>query len=162
MSTNGSASGYQFDRERTFYIDHQSDVDGKKYAGSFTAKRLSLFEQAKVGTLKAQLSGGMHCNVETGSGVDLGTDFLNDMVAHCEVSIVNAPEWWNPREAFDLDMLRKVYEEVVKFRTFREWTEGPTDGKRPSESGADKRPQAELDDLSPQVVDMEVQATPYQ
>ena len=148
MSDNGE---YTFDKERTFRVDHHSEIDGEHYKGTFVAERLSLGGQAQVGTIKTQLNGGFHHNEETGGGVDAATDFINSMIAQCEVGLKSSPKWWNARETHDLDLLRKVFEEVTAFTTFRGWKESAAS---PSAESTGERKEGESPDKSTEVVDL--------
>jgi len=147
---------FKFERERVFQIDVESSVDGERYHGTFTCKRLGLAETAQVGVLKTRLNGGYHCNPDTGGGVDPGIDLINEMIAMCEVSIVNSPKWWTPREMDDLDVLHAVYQEIGKFPTFRQWK---ADQAGRSAEGAEGRSEAGSGDDAAEVVDLQVPAT---
>lgn len=100
----------------TFMIDHESEVDSRRYKGKFVSKKLTIRDIAALGVRKSQLNGGMHHDAgHPGYGVDEQTDEFNNMIAHLELSIVEAPDWWNLDEITDVTLLGYVYKEVVTF-----------------------------------------------
>ncbi len=100
----------------TFNIDHVSDIDNKRYVGSFTTKKLSIKDTSSIGVRRTQLNGGMHHDAQNpGQGIDEQTDWFNYMVAVLEVSILQAPAWWDLNEVTDLDLFQKVFKEVISF-----------------------------------------------
>jgi len=102
----------------TFNIDYNSEIDGIRYQGTFTSKKLSIRDLAALGVRKSQLNGGMYYDEDKpGFGVDSSTDDLNAMVAHLELAIVNAPTWWKLEEITDLNLISKVFSEVSSFET---------------------------------------------
>jgi hypothetical protein len=71
---------------------------------------------ATLGVRKAQLNGGMHHDASNpGRGIDTFTDNLNQMVAQLELAIVKHPQWWDLADIVDLQLLSKVFEEVISF-----------------------------------------------
>ena len=109
-------------KKKSFRIDHTSE-DGEELTGQFTTKRLSILDRARVGRRRSQLSGGMYCvrddeGEPTGQGLDEESDFLATAVAHLEVSLIQKPSWWDLDDITDIQLLRKVYEEVMDF----EWS----------------------------------------
>lgn len=101
---------------KTFTIDYLSQVDDVRYKGSFTTKKLSIRDLASLGVRKSQLNGGMHHdNMNPGRGVSAETDDFNNMVAHLEISLKEAPKWWNLDELNDLNLVALVYKEVIDF-----------------------------------------------
>ena len=125
---------FKFEKERTFRIDHVSTDDGERYQGVFSCRRLTVGQISMAASLRATLNGGMHHDPD-GGGVDAGTDVMNEMIAHCEVAIITSPPWWNARDVYDPDLLRAVYEECLKFATFREW-QRQQDGDAHQQAGA--------------------------
>ena len=100
----------------TFYIKHNSEVDDRRYEGEFTTKKLTIRDLATVGVRKVQLNGGFHFSADKpGYGVDESTDELNSMMAHLDLALVKAPTWWNLDEITDMELLGKVYKEVLVF-----------------------------------------------
>lgn len=100
----------------TFSIDIYSEVDEKRYTGSFTIKKMGIRDLAAMGVRKAQLNGGMHYDAENpGRGVDESTDNMNNMIATLEVTVKKAPEWWDLDNITDWDVVGKVFQEVVSF-----------------------------------------------
>lgn len=100
---------------KTFQIDFNSEVDKKRYSGTFTSKKLTVGDLSKLGLRKAQLSGGFSYDEEKNRGVDPGTNILNEMIAHCEISLLQKPEWFVPEDLTDVILLQEVYQEVASF-----------------------------------------------
>jgi hypothetical protein len=104
------------DNIKTFSIDYESDIDNYHYRGKFTCKKLSIKDLSALGVRKAQLNGGFHYDAgNPGRGVDEQTDEMNNMVAHLELAIVDAPAWWDLDKITDLDLIAEVYKEVAEF-----------------------------------------------
>lgn len=100
----------------TFSIDHNSEQDGMRYTGKFTIKKLAIRDLAALGVRKAQLNGGMYFSSDVpGRGVDESTDDFNNMIAHLELSIKEAPDWWNLDQISDLGLIGLVFKEVMDF-----------------------------------------------
>ena len=100
---------------KTFHIDIISKVDSCRYHGSFTTKKLTMGDLSRMGMRKAQLAGGYNFDPETKHGIDAPTNMLNEMIIHCEVALVQKPDWFDPENMSDVDVLRGVYEEVASF-----------------------------------------------
>ncbi len=101
---------------KTFSVDFDSAQDGMRYKGPFTIKKLGIRDLAALGVRKAQLNGGMYYNEATpGRGVDEQTDDFNNMLAHFELSIKDAPEWWDLAQITDVELLGIVFKEVIDF-----------------------------------------------
>ena len=103
------------DLTKSFSVDHYSEEDGRRYMGTFTCKKLTIRDLSRLGYRKAELCGGHSYNPETGMGVDPGTSFLNEMIAHCEIALLSKPEWFDPENMTDLGLLNEVYKEVTAF-----------------------------------------------
>lgn len=98
----------------TFSVDVPSER--RRYAGTFTTKKLSIRDLSQVGVRKVQLNGGMHYDsTKPGQGIDAATDELNSMVAHMELALTAAPDWWNLDDITDPAVLTAVYSEVISF-----------------------------------------------
>lgn len=108
------------ERNRTsFSVKFKAD-DGNIVEGTFTAKRLSIKDRSQMGLRKSQLSGGMYCVRDdngnpTGQGLDDDTDYLNAMLAHLEVALIQKPTWWKLDDIVDIGILREVYGKVAAF-----------------------------------------------
>ena len=100
---------------KTFQLDFNSEIDKKRYSGTFTSRKLTVGDLSKLGLRKAQLSGGYSYDEESGKGVDPATNLLNEMIAHCEISLLQKPEWFVPEDLTDLNLLQEVYQEVASF-----------------------------------------------
>lgn len=148
---------------KTFNFDYSSDIDDQRYMGSFTTKKLSVADSAALGVRKAQLNGGMHHNPDKpGYGIDEDTDQFNGMVAHLQISITNAPKWWDLTQITDIGVVSEVYKEVILFEnSFHDRKRGTAnntgsvDGK--SESSSGNVPPSDNDGKPRAVVDPEVQ-----
>jgi len=98
----------------TFSVDVPSER--RRYEGTFTTKKLSIRDLSQVGVRKVQLNGGMHYDRDRpGQGIDAATDELNSMVAHMELALTAAPDWWNLDDITDPAVLTAVYSEVISF-----------------------------------------------
>ena len=103
------------DLTKSFSIDYLSEEDDRRYMGTFTCKKLTIRDLSRLGLRKAELCGGHSYNPDTGKGVDPGTAFLNEMIAHCEIALVSKPEWFDPENLTDIGLLSEVYQEVADF-----------------------------------------------
>jgi hypothetical protein len=100
----------------TFNIDFYSEASERRYAGSFTTKKLSIRDMTIVGVRKVQLCGGMSYNpAKPGQGIDFATFQINGMIAHLEIALVESPKWFNMDELTDIEIMSKVFEEVISF-----------------------------------------------
>jgi len=103
-------------RQKQFWIDFRSKMDGQVYQGQFTTKKLSVRDLAQVGVRKAQLNGGLyHDEKRPGSGIDAQTDWVNSIIAHLEMALVQAPLWWVINDIIDGDLLAEVFKNVMEF-----------------------------------------------
>ena len=105
---------------KVFDLDYTSEEDDEKYAGRFTTKRLSIKDRGQIGVRKSQLMGGMYCvksneGVPTGQGVDEDTDYLNAMIAHLDVCLIQKPAWFDLDDIADIGVVQAVYKEVMDF-----------------------------------------------
>lgn len=162
-STGGS--NLRQKRLNPFTIDYESPIDERRYKGKFVSKKLSIRDLAALGVRKVQLNGGMHHDRENpGHGVDEQTDEFNNMIAHLELSILEAPKWWVLEEITDIDLIARVYREVIAFENKflgrrGGGTPGGDDSDGGGQSGGEGDP-SESDDAGgdPEVVDEEVQS----
>lgn len=100
----------------TFDIDYRSEINDEIYVGQFTIRKLSIKDHGRLGTRRSQLNGGMYYDEENpGVGIDEETHMTNNMVAHFEVAIVQAPTWWNLDEIYDPGLLTEVFKHIVEF-----------------------------------------------
>ena len=122
---------------KTFQIDYFSEIEDRRYSGTFTTKKLTIGDLSKLGLRKTQLSGGYSFDEETGKGVDPATFMLNEMIAHCEIALIQKPDWFIPEELVDTTLLRNVYEEVASFEAdFYNRIKQANQGEELSSSGA--------------------------
>lgn len=162
-STGGS--NLRQKQHNSFVVDHKSEIDEILYKGKFVSKKLSIRDLAALGVRKAQLNGGMHHDRENpGHGVDEQTDEFNNMVAHLELSILEAPKWWNLDEITDIDLIARVYREVIAFenkflgrRRGAQSDEGHDSDGSSEDGGTSDSPSADVARDLREVVDEEVQ-----
>jgi 5'-3' exonuclease len=100
----------------TFSINFYSEVDDRRYQGTFTVRKLTIRDMTQLGVRRTQLCGGLHYSPSTpGQGLDIDTYTINSMVAQLEISLVKYPDWWNIDQLTDLAILSDIYKEVVSF-----------------------------------------------
>ena len=99
---------------KRFHVTWRTD-DGDVLEGDFTVKRTNIGEQARVGVIMAELREDKPVD-----SIDRGTLQCHEWIAMCTVSLTVVPPWWNPTEMYELDVLKRVYEEALAFQnTFR-------------------------------------------
>ena len=113
----GSMTTVPVHLRHSFEVDFLSKIDGKRYTGRFTCKKLSIKDLSQLQVKKVVLNGGFHYDSDNpGKGVSEETDWTNHMLAHLEVAIIQAPlEWWDINNIYDLDLVIHVYKTVAKF-----------------------------------------------
>lgn len=101
-----------------------TDPRGRKWAGEFKNKILTVAQREAAGVMRAQLAGGLPA-----TSLDDLTREINLMVAHMEFSLIERPEWAKDlRGLLDTRILYRLYEEVADHEaTFFGWNE-PKDG----------------------------------
>ncbi len=119
------------DFTKSFSIDFTSTMDGQRYMGTFTVKKLTIGDLSRLGARKAQLCGGYTTGlgVEAGNSIDAGTAMLNEMIAHCEIALLSKPDWFDPEKLIDPSLLNSVYEEVAAFEANFLGTKSETSGE---------------------------------
>lgn len=118
MTTKNNGFKVNQAKTHTFSIDFTSVTDDTRYSGQFTCKKLTIADMSALGVRKAQLNGGMYYDEKNiGRGVDESTDQFNNMIAHLELAIIKAPAWWDFDKMSDINLLGKVFEEVMKFES---------------------------------------------
>lgn len=152
-------------KQHTFNIDHYSESDDQRYSGTFTCQKLALRDFGALGVRKSQLNGGYYYSEQSpGQGIDKFTDDLNDIIAHLELALVDTPDWWDLDVVGDMELLGKVYGEVMQFQnSFRgrnrpDATEGSDSGGSSQGSGEADKAQADTSGSPAEVVGSEVQA----
>ncbi len=104
------------DLKHEFSIDYLSKVDGKRYRGKFTTKKLSIMDISRVQVRTLQLNGGFHYDEsKPGVGVTKSQSITSNILAHLEVSLIQVPNWWDLENIIDLDLVTHVYEKVGDF-----------------------------------------------
>lgn len=156
-------------KPHSFTINHLGD-NGQRYDGVFACKKQSIMDSSRISVRKSQLNGGMYCHRDddgnvTGKGIDEATDFLNYMIATLETVIVQKPVWWDLEDISDVELLSKVFQEVMKYEnSFRGRGNGGEDrssgsGSGSEENGSEERKASESTNGPKKVVDREVQAS---
>ena len=145
------------------HIDYKSELDDTHYEGQFTVKKLSIADRTTRAINKAKLNGGMHYDPENpGYGIDPETDSINGALAHLSVAIVTSPPWWNLDQISDMDLIIKIYKEVIAFEdSFRGRAKaagGSNAGSVSSPGGGGADQQANSVGAVGQVVDPQIQA----
>lgn len=103
------------DLQKSFSIDYYSEGEDQRYSGRFTVKKLTIGDLSRLGSRKAQLCGGLSYDPATSKGIDPSTAMLNEMIAHCEIALIDKPEWFDAEKIIDVGLLNTVYEEVASF-----------------------------------------------
>lgn len=144
---------------KDFHIDFTSKIDGKRYFGKFTCKKLSVMDLVQYGTRKSQLANNLYFDPNNpGHGIDSNTDVLVSRIAHLELALVSSPAWWNLSEMVDSNLLSLVYKEVYSFENSFHGNEG-NDASSSSEGHSQAEAQESLESGSPRpVVGSKVQA----
>mgnify|MGYP003141036156 FL=1 len=101
--------------EKSFSVDYYSEGEDQRYSGRFTVKKLTIGDLSRLGSRKAQLCGGLSYDPETSKGIDPATAMLNEMIAHCEIALIDKPEWFDTDKITDVGLLNAIYEEVADF-----------------------------------------------
>lgn len=101
--------------EKSFSIDHYCEGEERRYSGRFTVRKLTIGDLSRLGARKAQLCGGLSYDPATSKGIDPATAMLNEMIAHCEIALIDKPEWFDTDKITDVGLLNAVYEEVASF-----------------------------------------------
>lgn len=123
-----------------FEFRYTSPLDGHEYSGTFTVKKLSIKDLGQLGVRKVRLNGGFHYSEDNpGSGIDEETDWINTMIAHLELAIVQQPLWFNIELVYDAGLLGELYKKVAEFenqffRTRRNRNAGSGSGEDASSS----------------------------
>lgn len=89
---------------KSFSFSHFSEDDGVLYEGTFTAKRVNLGDIGQIAVMKSRLNAELviHRNL----------DLMHEMLAYLTYALVKAPDWWNPAEFYDAQLLSSVYNYV--------------------------------------------------
>jgi hypothetical protein len=101
------AKGLKF--TKSFFLEYVDDA-GESWNGTFTVKRLTLGESAQVGVLRARMMADA-----TIDAMDTYTLTLLDWIAWSKVGVVDAPDWFNPDDAYDAAVLQRVVKEGRAF-----------------------------------------------
>jgi hypothetical protein len=103
-----------------------TDSRGRRWAGSFTNKILTIAQRGAAGLMRAQLAGGLPM-----ASLDEMTREINLMIAHMEFSLgTERPDWAKDlRSLKDTRILYRLYEEVASHEaTFFGWDEPEASG----------------------------------
>lgn len=142
-------------RTKQFWISFRSEMDGQTYEGQFTTKKLSIKDLAAIGVRKVQLNGGYyHDENRPGMGIDPQTDWMNSMIAHLEVALVQAPMWFKVEDIIDGNLLAKIFEQVMEFENsfFRSSGQpGANSGSKPDASSPEGQSSGTMGSITPVV-----------
>ena len=101
-----------------FDIDYVSEMDGQRYEGKFTCKKLSIRDMGRMQVRKIELNGGYHYDEKNpGKGIDEMSDLTNMMISHLEVGLIQSPVWFNLEELYDVGLISEVFKRVAEFET---------------------------------------------
>jgi hypothetical protein len=99
-----------------FEFSYTSPIDNEVYEGRFAVKKLSIKDLGRLGVRKTQLNGGFHhVEDQPGAGIDAETDWINTMIAHLELAVVQHPDWFNIELVYDAGLLGELYKKVAEF-----------------------------------------------
>lgn len=116
-----SGDAKKLEMSLSFRMDWRNPETGEVLSGVFTAQRPNLRMLGEIAILKAQLCAGQ--------SIDANVDFLNEMMAFCQVVLTKKPDWWKPEEFYDATPLRKVWDRVRGWQlSFRERAVGQRPG----------------------------------
>jgi len=93
---------------KTFTVDYTNPDDGGRVVGTFTVKRPTLGDLSNFGLTKARMSGGER--------VSRDIDWLNEMIAFCQIALTATPDWWNPYDTYDEELLTLVFNHARSFQ----------------------------------------------
>jgi hypothetical protein len=130
-------------------------MDGQLYEGQFTTRKLAIKDLAAIGVRKIQLNGGYYYDENRpGVGIDPQTDWMNSMIAHLEIALVQIPMWFKVEDIIDGNLLAKVFEQVMEFENsfFRPTGESAGNSGRSQDAGSPEGKQSGAAGLITQVV----------
>lgn len=140
-------------RHKTFHLTYYSPYHDETFQGNFSIKKLTVAEIAQVGVRQAQLNSGQ-------TGVNPVASMYNMWLAQFDYSITHSPNWWEPGEELDSNLLSTVFGKVVSFEdSFREVVERKLQAHKRA-GKAKRKEQSEI--ATPTVVGQEVQAASNQ
>jgi hypothetical protein len=93
---------------KSFTVEYVNPDDGKRLVGTFTMKRPTLGDLSHFGLIKARLTGGEQVGREC--------SWLNEMLAFCQITLTDHPEWWDPMNSYDDELLTMLYKHVRSFQ----------------------------------------------
>lgn len=93
---------------KSFVVEYLDPDTGNRLVGNFTVKRPNLGDLSQFGTLKARYNGGQR--------VQADIDWLNEMIAFCQVTLTVTPDWWDPLNSYDEELLTLVFNHARSFQ----------------------------------------------
>lgn len=154
MSTGPRSPVAGIATQKTFYFEGVAD-DGAVLRGSFTVRRPTVVDQARIEAEKSELLGGKYYDpARPGSGVPEHAAMMAEALAFLRVTIVQSPPWWNDGNIYDMSILAEIYKEAETVDPFR--TTIAVSGRndhQDGEGGDSERLQSEPDDVLAQMVD---------
>lgn len=103
----------QLKYEKIFYFEWRDPETGEVLSGTFHCRRPTLGDVTKITSLKLSLCEGNYLGAQI--------DALNEAIAYTEILLKEKPEWWKPKEFYDEEPLRLVYQHIRKWQdSFRD------------------------------------------
>ena len=96
---------------KTFTIEYDSEIEERKFEGTFTTKKLTIGDHLAMGTYFSELTKG---------AMNIGEMAFQvaSALAHCKVALISRPSWFeDPQKLVDESLLFKVYKEVATFES---------------------------------------------
>lgn len=101
-------AGKKVSYTKSFTVEYVNPDTGDRIVGTFTCKRPTLGDLSQFGLMKARYNGGER--------VTRDIDWLNEMIAFCQITLTNTPDWWDPINSYDEELLTLVYNHVRSFQ----------------------------------------------
>jgi hypothetical protein len=99
----------KLDFTTSFTVDWEDPETGKKLSGTFTATRPTLGLVGQIAVIKARLNGGE-------DNINPQVDFMNEMIAYLQVTLIDTPTWWKPSAFFSVTPIQSVWDWVRKWQ----------------------------------------------
>lgn len=95
-------------RRYTWHFEHYSRIYGKTLEGQFTNQILTPRLELDVGCLRSRLVA-----TSITHALDANSGLTAERMAHLEISLVERPNWFNPLDFEDKELLDLIYMEVA-------------------------------------------------
>lgn len=150
----------------TFNIKHTDTDTGQVLEGQFTSKRLAVRDKGQLKVRTAQLCGGMYCvrddetGKPTGQGIDPETEFMNQMIAHLEIALIQKPMWFDLGSITDMSLIGEVYNRVLEHEVkFKSGEQGSGSSGVGTQNGSQQYSGTNTGNVITPLVGKEVQST---